>query len=449
VNRALAAGLFFPLQELLKRKPTLRVLREVRATEGWSASRVAALQEERVAAALRDAAATPYYAERFRAAGVAPDDFRALPDLARFPFLTREDLRRRRDDLLHPARRSGLKLLATGGSTGEPVRVWACPLRVAHTDAARLRARAWWGIRIGDPEVVFWASPLELGAQDRLRAWRDRLLNSTLVSAFHLTPASLDAAADTMARAGAVQLYGYAGSLALFARHLLRTGRRRPAPALRATFTTAEPLPEPDRAALAEALGAPVGVEYGARDAGLLAHECPARGLHVMAESVHVEIVRDGRPVAPGERGEVVVTHLRSPAFPLIRYRTGDLAALRPGPCPCGRALPVLEPVEGRTADCLVGVDGRVVHALGAIYPLRELSGVRRFQVEQVGPRELVVRIEREAGFADDALPRVREQLERLLGGPVEVRFEFPGEIAAAASGKHRYVIRRVPLEPS
>jgi long-chain acyl-CoA synthetase len=155
------------------------------------------------------------------------------------------------------------------------------------------------------------------------------------------------------------------------------------------------------------------------------------------------------RAVAPGERGEVVVTHLRSPAFPLIRYRTGDLAALRPGPCPCGRALPVLEPVEGRTADCLVGVDGRVVHALGAIYPLRELSGVRRFQVEQVGPRELVVRIEREAGFADDALPRVREQLERLLGGPVEVRFEFPGEIAAAASGKHRYVIRRVPLEPS
>jgi len=449
VNRALAAGVFFPLQELLKRKPTLRVLREVRAQEGWSASEVLALQEERVAAALRDAAATPWYGERFRAAGVAPGDFRALADLSRFPFLTREDLRRRRDDLLHPARRrSGLKLLATGGSTGEPVRVWACPLRVAHTDAARRRSRAWWGIRIGDPEVVFWASPLELGAQDRLRAWRDRLLNSTLVSAFRMTPESLDAAADTLARVGAVQLYGYAGSLALFARHLLRAGRRRPAPGLRAVFATAEPLPEADRRALTEALGAPVGVEYGARDAGLIAHECPSGGLHVMAESVHVEIVRDGRPVAPGERGEVVVTHLRSPAFPLIRYRTGDLAAQRPGPCPCGRALPLLEPVEGRTADCLVGVDGRVVHALGAIYPLRELPGVRRFQVEQVARGELVVRIEREDGFSDGALPRVREELARLLGGAVEVRFEFPGEIAAASSGKHRYVIRRVPLEP-
>src|SRR4029077_17040731 len=80
----------------------------------------------------------------------------------------------------------------TGGSSGEPLIFFVGNERVTHDVAAKWRATRWWDVDIGDPEIVVWGSPIELGAQDRVRALRDRLLRTKLLPAFEMSPAKLD-----------------------------------------------------------------------------------------------------------------------------------------------------------------------------------------------------------------------------------------------------------------
>src|SRR5690606_8217901 len=105
------------------------------------------------------------------------------------------------------------------------------------------------------------------------------------------------------------------------------------------------------------------------RDAGFIAHECPLGGMHITADDIVVELIgRDDRPVPAGELGEVVVTHLATRDFPFIRYRTGDMAVMDDQPCSCGRGLPLLKEIQGRSTDFVVAADGTVMHGLALVY---------------------------------------------------------------------------------
>ncbi|HXE48465.1 MAG TPA: AMP-binding protein [Ramlibacter sp.] len=108
--------------------------------------------------------------------------------------------------------------------------------------------------------------------------------------------------------------------------------------------------------------GLTVYQSYATADLGLIAYETAAREGLVLDESIIVEIVRPGTgdPVAPGEVGELVVTTL-NPAYPLIRFGTGDLSALLPGACPTGRTNTRIKGWMGR-ADQTTKIRGMFVH---------------------------------------------------------------------------------------
>jgi transcription termination factor Rho len=91
----------------------------------------------------------------------------------------------------------------------------------------------------------------------------------------------------------------------------------------------------------------------------------------------------DGRPVAPGTAGEIVVTHLATHEFPFLRYRTGDVGILSDQTCSCGRTLPLMQEIQGRTTDFVVAADGTILHGLALIYTVRDLPGVERFKIVQ------------------------------------------------------------------
>ncbi|GAA2147184.1 phenylacetate--CoA ligase family protein [Kitasatospora kazusensis] len=123
-----------------------------------------------------------------------------------------------------------------------------------------------------------------------------------------------------------------------------------PAPA--AVHTTSELLTPAARARIEEGFQAPVRDTYAMREMGAIAAECAFGTRHVMDERLWVEVVDDdGHPVADGKQGEIVITNLMNRVMPFIRYRTGDLGALRPaeGPCACGRTSDVLQLTAGRS----------------------------------------------------------------------------------------------------
>lgn len=441
----IVSGVVFPLQERLKAHTTVAVRRGMEDSQWWPRERLEALRVARLKALLARAGEdVPYYRALFRGAGFDPGGVSAVADLARLPFLTKP-LIRANVEALKSERARGLARFNTGGSSGEPLVFFIGPERVSHDVAAKWRATRWWGVDIGDREVVVWGSPIELGAQDRLRGLRDRLMRTELLPAFEMSEAKLDRFVARIRARRPRMLFGYPSAIALIARHAQRRGVRLDDLGVAVAFVTAERLYDDQRAAIAAAFGCRVANGYGGRDAGFIAHECPEGGMHLTAEDVIVEIVDPSGNVLPaGESGEIVVTHLATQDFPFIRYRTGDVGVLDRRACACGRGLPLLAEVQGRTTDFVVAADGTVMHGLALIYSVREEPGIERFKIVQESLARTRVLIVPSPAYDPGAVERIRTAFRRRLGGAVDVSVEVVDDIPPERSGKHRYVVSRV-----
>ena len=446
-----AAGVLFPLHERIKGHDTVARMAVLERSQYLKPAEVAALQLSKLKQFLQDIGThVPFYRERFADAGFDPAALTAMADLTRLPLLTKADIRAH-EAQMKALDHGPLTRYNTGGSSGEPLIFFTGLGRKSHDVAAKWRATRWWGVDIGDPELVVWGSPIEIGAQDRVRRLRDALMRSELLPAFEMSAANLDGFVARIRATRAAMVFGYPSSLTLIARHARARDVRLDDLGTRVVFVTSERLYAEQRQEISAAFGCPVANGYGARDAGFIAHECPSGSLHISAEDIVVETVQaDGQPAGPGQPGEIVVTHLATRDFPFVRYRTGDVGVLGGAGCACGRGLPVLRAVEGRTTDFVVARNGTVMHGLALIYTLRDLPGVERFKIEQLSLDCTLVRVVATPPFgaADEA--RIRRDFKARLGAEVEVRIERVAEIPAEASGKFRYVSSLVALpQPS
>lgn len=438
-----SANVLFPCHERIKGHDTVRLRREMEQSQWLSGEELQRRQIERLRGLLCSVQSrVPYFSDVIAQTGCDVASVRSTTDLTRLPFLTKALIRANLERI--KAKDAGRLMRSnTGGSSGEPLIFYLSKTRVAHDVAAKWRATRWWGVDIGDPEVVVWGSPIELAMQDRLRSLRDRLLRTRLLPAFEMSPEKLDRFVADIRAARPRMLFGYPSALAYIARHARCAGKRLDDLGVEVAFVTSERLYDDQRAAISEAFGCRVANGYGGRDAGFIAHECPAGGMHITAEDIIVEIIGpDGTPVPHGQSGEIVVTHLASADFPLIRYRTGDIAALDVSRCPCGRGLPLLKDIQGRTTDFVVARDGTVMHGLALIYVLRDLPGIEAFKIvqETLDYTRVMVVLAQDAAFA-----ALREQivngLRARLGLGTTVDVERVDRVPAERSGKFRYVV--------
>lgn len=442
---AFCAHALFPLHERLKGHASVAVRRRLETSQWWDRARLEADQVARLRGFLTDIGQhVPHYRDLFARSGFEPKALSTLAQLRALPLMGKPEIRAA-GQTLQADDAGPLTRYNTGGSSGEPLIFYMGKARKSHDVAAKWRATRWWGVDIGDTELVVWGSPIELGAQDRIKQWRDALMRSHLLPAFEMSPANLDHFVAEIRRVRPAMLFGYPSSLSLIADHAAARGVRLDDLGIRVAFVTSERLYDNQRAAIARGFGCPVANGYGARDAGFIAHECPQGQLHISAEDIVVETVRpDGSPCAPGEAGEIVTTHMATRDFPFVRYRTGDVGVLSDAPCACGRSLPVLAEVQGRTTDFVVARDGTVMHGLALIYTVRDLPGVERFRIEQQSLDRTVVQVVASALFDTAAEQRIIRDYQARLGQGVEVVVQRVTEIPAEASGKFRYVVSRV-----
>ena len=410
--------------------------------QGWPADRVAELQLLRLRNLLQDAGAhVPYYRDLFVQIDFDPSNIQSADDLHRLPFLTKSVIRANTETLKH-ANARGLSRFNTGGSSGEPLIFFIGTKRVSHDVAAKWRATRWWGVDIGDPEIVVWGSPIELGKQDRIKQWRDKLLRTQLLPAFEMSEPKLDQFIASIRAVKPRMLFGYPSALTHIAKHAQKRGVRMNDLGIKVAFVTSERLYDEQRATMSEVFGCKVANGYGGRDAGFIAHECPAGGMHLTADDIVVEIVNEeGQAQPAGRAGEIVVTHLSTNDFPFIRYRTGDIGVLGASHCSCGRGLPLLQDIQGRSTDFVVAADGTVMHGLSLVYILRDLPGVKSFKVIQESRAFTRVLLVTDEAFAPDAVALIVSGFKQRLGADVSVAVDLVDTIPAEKSGKFRYII--------
>lgn len=435
----------FPFQEMLKGHDSSARRRELEKSQWWSRAELDNYRLSRLRSFLQTVEQrVPYYEELFRRKNFDPSRLRSIADLSALPILSKDDIRGHSDEM-RARGSSDLARFNTGGSSGEPLVFYVGKARITHDVAAKWRATRWWGVDIGDPEIVVWGSPIELGAQDRVRALRDCIFRTSLFPAFQLTDAGFDQFMSKLRSQRPAMLFGYPSVFAYIARYARAKGERLADLGIRVTFVTSERLYPDQRTIISEVFGCPVANGYGGRDAGFIAHECPHGGMHVSAEDIVIEIVdTQGRQLPAGRSGEIVVTHMATEEFPFIRYRTGDVGVLSDQVCACGRGLPLLEDIQGRTTDFILARNGTTMHGLALIYVVRDIPGIKKFKIVQETLDWTRVLLVTEVGFDPRSLEKIRTGFGKRLGEEVQIDIDVVNDIPAEASGKYRYIVSKV-----
>ncbi|WP_137938919.1 AMP-binding protein [Chitinivorax sp. B] len=443
---AFAANVLFPLHEKLKRHDTIAVKHELERTQWLKPAELQSLQINRLRAFLTDCGQhVPYYRALFRSISFDPTRVNVLSDLTRLPILTKDIIRREFDNL-KSTQAEPMRLFSTTGSTGDPLRFCISNTRVSHDVAAKWRATRWWDVDIGDREMVIWSSPIELTKQDRIKQIRDWLLRSKLVPSAAMSASDIERFIADIRAFRPAMLFGYPSSMTLIAQHAEKQGIRMNDLGIKVAFCTAERMYPHQADVLKRVFGCPVANGYGGRDSGFIAHACPEGGNHITAEDIIVEVVDEqGLPLPPGVPGEVVVTHLYSTGFPFVRYKNGDVAVLDDLQCKCGRGLPLLKEVRGRTNDVLLAEDGTMVHDVAIAMVLRDMPGVNGFKVIQETLHHCRLQLVTDDRFQNTGSePKIRDTFQARLGRGVTLDIEYVAAIEPEKTGKFRYVVSKV-----
>ena len=439
--------ILFPLHERLLGRQTLACLQELEKIQWHPLEKIREYQWQKLKALLNHAYKNvPFYQKRFKQIGATPEDIKSFEDFAKLPFLTKKDIRENFSDICacNLSKRDFIRM-NTGGSTGEPLIFYVDRRRIGYDRAAHLRARRWWGIDIGEKEIVLWGSPIELSTQDKLKDIRDWLFNTRLLSAFKMSEAMMFKYAKIIKKYRPKHIFGYPSSIYLFSQFLKKHNIDLSNIGIKVIFVTADMLYDFQRKTIQETFQCPVANGYGGRDSGFIAHECPAGSMHI-TEDIYVEFINTNKPVEPGERGEIIVTHLDNYVMPFIRYRTGDVASPENKICVCGRSSPLMSNIEGRTTDFIITPSGKIMHALSLIYILRDLEGIEAFKIIQKKKDYLIIKIVKNQKFTAKTQNKIKDEIIKTMESPVHIEFQFVNEIEPEKSGKYRYVISEVPI---
>lgn len=439
---AVASSVLFPIHERLKKHITRQALRSLEKTQWLNAEQLQLLQLQRLQNLLSHAYRhVPYYRDLFNTIGFDVSNVNSLAALRQLPFLTKSIIREN-SDALKSAIPDHLARFNTGGSSGEPLIFYIGNERVSHDVAAKWRATRWWGVDIGDPELVLWGSPIELAAQDRVRMIRDKLLRTSLLPAFEMSAQKLASFVAEIKDRQPKMLFGYPSAFARIAQYAKQQSIDMTSLGVKVVFVTSEYLYPEQRKAIELCFACNVANGYGGRDAGFIAHECPAGNMHITAEDIIVETVDStGVAVASGEPGEIVVTHLATRGYPFIRYKTGDIGVLSEQTCSCGRGLPLLQEIQGRTTDFVISQDGNIMHGLALIYILRDIQSIKEFKIIQETKDTTRVLLVVDDGFSSSDTEIIIAGFKARLGSGVTIEIDQVENIPAEKSGKFRYVV--------
>lgn len=411
-------------------------LRALRRNQWRTPRDVERIQDRKLSNLIRHAwTNVPYYRKLLTAAGLRPEDIKNREDLRLIPVTTKRILQ---DLPLHEKTAAGTdlrrcRITFSSGTTGMPLKIFMTSHDATLMNLSWVRAylsngmKPWYAIAvfIGQREEnsrKSWYQHLGLWRKHEISAWR-----------------TAQDWIEELQRHKPQVIAGYVMSLKLLAEAIQAKGITGIEP--KAIFHSSAILDEASRRFLTSVFRAPVIDFYGADEAGCIAWECPrCSSYHVNSDLVIVETLRNGKSAGPGEEGDVVITNLHSSAMPFIRYSLGDIGILSPKTPSCGRGLPLLEKIQGRTDDFILLKSGRRISPHPIYHCLDPVPGIRRWRMVQRDIRHLVLELEPGGAFSTETISLARDNLMGLFQGEIEIIIQEVSLIPISPRAKFRAV---------
>ena len=360
MHKELVRYFYYPFLQKLKRGRVIEYIKSLEESQWFERERLKEMQWDKLRRLLNVASENiPYYRNLFKDNKIKIENIKNYEDFLNIPVLTKEDVRNNFSQLINPNYSGKFYRGMTSGSTGLSLELLHSVEFASWVYAGQWRARRWFGVDIGDRALYIWGRPLDSLWGEYVGKLKARLKNVMLIPAFELSEETLEKQWGRIKRFRPHYIYGYASSVYKLAEYIERSGQDSQLQC-KGVFTTAETLFAHQREIIESVFSCKVGQEYGCAEVGAFAYECLQENLHIYLENVFVEVLRDNKPVLPGEAGEIVVTCLTNYCMPLIRYRLGDMGVFLDKQCPCKRELPLMDVKIAKITDMVVTPEGKV-----------------------------------------------------------------------------------------
>lgn len=381
-----------------------------------------------------------FYRKRFEDHGTGPKHYRSFEDFAKFPILTKDDIRENGESLIsNGCSPDRLHWRRTGGSTGVPLQLYWDDFTNMFKSVIVSRHNAWAGMYLGDRRAALWG---DTSGKLTFKEWlHSKLASRTIyLDTLVMNDETILAFCNRIRRFKPRTLMGHAHSIFFFA-DFLRSNNISDI-RFEGIVSTAETLFPEERRVIEDVFGKVLFDRYGCEELSLIASECEAHdGLHIAAEMLYVEVL-DGDENTPGR---LVITDLTNYAMPFIRYEVGDLATTKSGPCSCGRGLPRLGKVVGRSTDFLYTPDGRSISGVSILDTFTiHIPGFKQVQVIQEELDELTFKIVKGNDFSQASLDLLAEKVPRFFGTGMKYQVEFVDRIPMTRRGKFQFSICKI-----
>lgn len=384
----------------------------------------------------------PFYHSLFDSVGVKPGDIKTVEDMYKIPVTTKSQIQHSGEEII--ARDINLNNCIkrkTSGSSGIPLNIIFLKTDTYMFEGTDLRSKTENGLDLLSDTTLHVTAPHNIPKGKR---WFQYLgiMKSVHISVFD----DINTQISILQKTHPNVISGYPMSLKLLAMAVQQKGIEGLNPRL--CFCSSELLDKKSREFINSVFGTEVIDRYSAMETGCMAWECSEHaGYHMNIDTLVMEFIKDGERVSAGERGEVVITNLHSYALPLIRYKIGDIAiTMAEEQCPCGRGLPLMKLIEGRTGDFVKVPDGGVFPPGIIALTMRSIPGIAHFRITQHKEDKFTVELVEGKDFSEETIYQIITEFKKVLGDNIYIEPKIVKEIAKDKSGKLRSVTSKVKV---
>ena len=439
---SVARNLVLPLADKIlgtSIKPTLAHLRK---TQWLGSDEIQKYQTQKLRRLIRFSYDNvPFYHKHMRREKIYPNDITSLEELCKFPVIDKKIINSNPEDFINK-RLNRVKHLpwATGGTTGQPLKFNISLRAKSFHVAAKLRSQEWAGYNYGDKKVTIGGTSLipnqKVSFSNKMRSLGERNLS---LPAMHINKEYLDKNLKKIISHKPDFIRGYPTAIFTLAKYMEENDKRLN---IKAIFTTAEMLLKSQREIIENQFGCTIFDSYGCADGGGLASECEYHtGFHTAPEVSILEILDESsKNFNSNEQGSIVWTDLNNYATPFIRYAPGDLGSHTKEICSCGRTLPRLSSITGRTTDIIQFNNGRMLSGPALTLIFKEFN-LLQYQLVQIKNDELQILLVPNKSFSDNELNEINEIMAHHCGENIKIRIKILDEIKSSAGSKFKFII--------
>lgn len=382
---------------------------------------------------------TRFYKEIFNDIGMHPNDIKSYNDIKFIPLLNKETIQLHKDKFISKLfKPRSLAYGTTSGTSGIPLGLYSLKYSTPRVETAFVH-NVWsaFDYQSNLQHVILRGNVLKDGP---IQKWGRHLL----LSSFNLDESNMKNYVAAINSLRPDYFQAYPSAISTFCDFLQRNKLKLP-DSLKLIMCSSENLFSFQREKIKNTLKLPTCNLYGNSERTVIGGNCRhSEAIHINPAYGFLELIDYRGEICrqEGQVGEIVTTAFTSPAFPLLRYRTGDFAVYNSGRCACGWNSSILKNIDGREQEFFLTSDGRKISIAAINMHTDIFDDFKQFQFRQSHPGYVdFLYIPHTETKAPD-VKRITKELSLRFGDAMNINYEEVDDIPLSKSGKHSFLIQ-------